>query len=135
MQGTEAASYPDVSPSMKMCAKRKAGRRQLYPSHGFLRFITSHSRFALASNMRETKRLRRRLLERGLYSVMRVGGGVISGGFASGGAYYRQFTVNRRSRLCDAGLGHNLRVYKLLLPLKVSSLLGTNTAGVILFKM
>ena len=58
------------------------------------------------------------------------GGGVISGGFASGGAYYRQFTVNRRSRLCDAGLGHNLRVYKLLLPLKVSSLLGTNNAGV-----
>ena len=80
--------------------------------------------------MRETKRLRRRLLERGLYSVMGVGGGVISGGFASGGAYYRQFTVNRRSRLCDAGLGHNLRVYKLLLPLKVSSLLGTNNAGV-----
>ena len=31
------------------------------PSHGPLRFITSHSRFALASTMRKTKRLRRRL--------------------------------------------------------------------------
>ena len=40
----EAASYPDVSLLMKMCAQRKAGRRQrLYPSHGPLRFITSHS--------------------------------------------------------------------------------------------
>ena len=47
-----AASYPDVSPSMKMCAQRKAGRRQrtrrcfacrLYPSHGPLRFITNRS--------------------------------------------------------------------------------------------
>ena len=60
-----AASYPDVSLLMKMCAQRKAGRRQracyLYPSHGPLRFITSHSRFALASAMRKTKRLRRRL--------------------------------------------------------------------------
>ena len=63
------------------------------------------------------------------------GGAFITGGGISGGACYRQFTVNRWSRLCDAGLGHNLRVYKLLLPLKVSSLLGTNTAGVILFKM
>ena len=34
---------------------------RLYPSHGSLRFITSHSRFALASAMRKTKRLRRRL--------------------------------------------------------------------------
>ena len=34
---------------------------RLYPSHGPLRFITSHSRFALASAMRKTKRLRRRL--------------------------------------------------------------------------
>ena len=32
-------------------------------SHGPLRFITSHSRFALASAMRKTKRLRRRLLQ------------------------------------------------------------------------
>ena len=42
-----AASYPDVSLLMKMCAQRKAGRRQrarlLYPSHGPLRFITCHS--------------------------------------------------------------------------------------------
>ena len=42
----------------------RSGRRfacRLYPSHGPLRFITSHSRFALASAMRKTKRLRRRL--------------------------------------------------------------------------
>ena len=51
-----AASYPDVSLLMKMCVQRKAA---LYPSHCPLRFITSHSRFALA--MRKTKRLRRRL--------------------------------------------------------------------------
>ena len=59
-----------LSLSMKMCAQRKAGRRQrarrrfagrLYPSHGPLRFITSHSCFALASTTRKTKRLRRRL--------------------------------------------------------------------------
>ena len=46
------ASYPDVSLSMKMCAQKKAGRRQrarrrfacrLYPSHGPLRFITNRS--------------------------------------------------------------------------------------------
>ena len=66
------ASYPDVSLSlsMKMCAQRTEGRRQrarrrfayrLYPPHGPLWFITSHSRFALASTMRNTKRLRRRL--------------------------------------------------------------------------
>ena len=36
---------------MKMCAQRKAGRSRLYPSHGPLRCITSHSRFALASTM------------------------------------------------------------------------------------
>ena len=68
--GLDAASYSDVSLSMKMCAQRKAGRRQrarrrfacrLYPSHGPLRFITSHSRLALASTIRKTKRLRRRL--------------------------------------------------------------------------
>ena len=29
----------------------------------------------------------------------------ISGGVISGGAYYRQFTVNRWSRLCDTGWG------------------------------
>ena len=35
--------------------------RCLYPSHGPLRFITSHSaRFAFASAIRKTKRLRRR---------------------------------------------------------------------------
>ena len=35
--------------------------RRLHPSHGPLRFFTSHSRFALASTTRKTKRLRRRL--------------------------------------------------------------------------
>ena len=74
------ASYPDVSLSMKMCAQRKAGRRQrarrrfacrLYPSHGPLRFITSHSRFALASTMRKTKRLRRRLSPTYFFSSFR----------------------------------------------------------------
>ena len=53
-----------------MCAQGKAGRRQrarrrfarrLYPSHGPLWFITSHSRFALASAMRKKKRLKTRL--------------------------------------------------------------------------
>ena len=34
---------------------------RLYPSHGPLRFITSHLRFAHASTMRKTKSLRRRL--------------------------------------------------------------------------
>ena len=58
---SNSASYPDVSLSMKMCAQRKAGRRRwvhngratccLYPSPVPLRFITSHSRFALASTM------------------------------------------------------------------------------------
>ena len=80
-----AASYPDISLLMKMCAQRKAGRRQrarrrfacfLYPSHGPLRFITSHSRFALASAMRKTKRLRRRLVTldhaRALLSIEKI---------------------------------------------------------------
>ena len=43
------ASYPGSSLSMKMCMQA-------------LRFITSHSRFGLASAMRKTKRLRRRLI-------------------------------------------------------------------------
>ena len=46
---------PRTQTSLFRCA------RSLYPSHGPLRFITSHSRFALASAMRKTKRLRRRL--------------------------------------------------------------------------
>ena len=41
--------------------KRKGRWEGDNPSHGPLRFITSHSRFALASTMRKTKRLRRRL--------------------------------------------------------------------------
>ena len=54
--------------SMKICAQRKAGKRKLprrrffcllSPSHGPLRFVTSHSRFAVAFE-RKTKRLRRR---------------------------------------------------------------------------
>ena len=61
----KAASYPDVS---LRCARK--GRREgdnvcrLYPSHGPLRFITSHSRFALASAMRKKKGLRRRLRQK-----------------------------------------------------------------------
>ena len=39
----------------------KAGRRQLYPFLGPLRFITSQSRFALDSTMRKTKRPSRKL--------------------------------------------------------------------------
>ena len=35
---------------------------RLYPSPGTLQFITSHSRFAIASAIRKTKRLRRRLI-------------------------------------------------------------------------
>ena len=50
-----------LSLSMKMCAQKKAGRRQLYPFHGPLRFITSQSSFALDSTMRKTKRLSRKL--------------------------------------------------------------------------
>ena len=65
--------YPDVSLLMKMCAQRKAGRRQrarrLCPSHGPLRFITSHSRFAFASTKRKTNRLRRRLPRHGVRCV------------------------------------------------------------------
>jgi len=54
------ASYPKASPSMKICAQRKAGRRKrtrrrfaspLSPFHGALRFVTSHSRYALASRV------------------------------------------------------------------------------------
>ena len=57
-----SASYPDVSLSfslaMKICAQRKAARRKrarrasppfFTASHGSLRLVTSHSRFALAS--------------------------------------------------------------------------------------
>ena len=44
-----------LSLSMKICAQRKAGRRKrantslVSPSHGPLRFVTSHRRFPLAS--------------------------------------------------------------------------------------
>ena len=50
---------------MKMCAQRKAGRRQRasLPSVPFLWSLAVHvTRFALASAMRKTKRLRRRLV-------------------------------------------------------------------------
>ena len=68
------ASYPDVSLSMKMYAQRKAGRRQrASPAVCTLPMVpcgsspvTRHSRFALASALRKTKRLRRRLL---LYQI------------------------------------------------------------------
>ena len=59
-----AASYPDVSLLMKMCAQRKAGRRQA-PAVCTLPMVPCGSspvtRFALASPMLKTKRLRRRL--------------------------------------------------------------------------
>lgn len=56
-----------LSLSIKICTKRMGRRKRarrrfaslLPPSHGSLRFVTSPSRFALAS-MRNTKRLRRR---------------------------------------------------------------------------
>ena len=68
------ATLPRTQTSLFRCARK--GRRQrarrrfarrLYPSHGPLRFITSHSRFALASCMRKTKRLRRRLVATCVY--------------------------------------------------------------------
>ena len=36
-------NLPRTQTSLSMCAQRKAGRSRLYPSHGPLRFITSHS--------------------------------------------------------------------------------------------
>ena len=64
---TDPSLYPGVSLSlslsMKACAWRKAGRRELIrrvsPSRGPLRFVASHSHFALAS-VRKTKRPQRR---------------------------------------------------------------------------
>ena len=53
-----AASYPDFSLSMKMCAQRKAGRRQ--PSVPFPWSLAARYQ-SLASTLRKTKRLRRRL--------------------------------------------------------------------------
>ena len=50
-----AASYPDVSLLMKMCAQRKAGRRRLHPSHGSLRLITSHSPLPLTASKNEAR--------------------------------------------------------------------------------
>ena len=63
---SRAASCLDVSLSMKMCAQRKAGRRQrASPAVCTLPMVPCGSspvtRFALASAMRKTKRLRRRL--------------------------------------------------------------------------
>ena len=51
---------------------RREGAYRLYSSHSPLQFITSHSRFALASAKRKTKRLRKRLdtsLLRAVYLV------------------------------------------------------------------
>ena len=57
---------PRTETSLSRWKCTRKGRREgdndgLYPSHGPLRFIISHSRFALASTMRKTKRLRKRL--------------------------------------------------------------------------
>ena len=70
------ASYPDVSLLMKMCAQRKAGRRQrARPAVCTLPMDPCGSspvtRFALASAMQKTKRMRRRL---GLLKVTKRGG-------------------------------------------------------------
>ena len=60
------ASYPDVSLLMKMCAQRKAGRRQR-PAVGTLPMVpcgllwSPVTRFALSSAIWKTKCLRRRL--------------------------------------------------------------------------
>ena len=66
------AALPRTQTSLFRCARkgrRKGdnGRERLHPSHGLLRFITSHSRFALASAMRKTKRVRRRLVATCVY--------------------------------------------------------------------
>ena len=58
-----AASYPEVSLDENLRAK-EGGKEQrcetrfaslLYPSHGPLRFVLSHSRFALASMRNQAK--------------------------------------------------------------------------------
>ena len=58
-------SLPPTQTSLfqRKCALkgRWEGAYRLYSSHSPLQFITSHSRFALASAKRKTKRLRRRL--------------------------------------------------------------------------
>ena len=63
----------DENVRAKEGGKEKTGFAcRLYPSHGPLQFITSHSRFALASAKRKTKRLRKRLdtsLLRAVYLV------------------------------------------------------------------
>ena len=60
-----SALYPDVSLSMKTGPQRKARRKKrarrrsnslLSPSHGPLRVVTSHSRFALASLRNHAKK-------------------------------------------------------------------------------
>ena len=56
---TQTSLSLDENVRAKEGGKETTGR--LYPSHGRLRFITSHTRFALASTMRKTKRLKRRL--------------------------------------------------------------------------
>ena len=47
--------------SLNENVRAKEGGKETNPSHGPLRFITSHSRFTLASTMRKTKGLRRSL--------------------------------------------------------------------------
>ena len=64
---TVTASYPDVSLSKKMCAQSKAGRRQRarlrLPSVPFPWSLAVHHQ-SLASTLRKTKHLRRRLIQR-----------------------------------------------------------------------
>ena len=65
-------SYPDVSLSRWKILRAKEGGKDkkgfasfLSPSHGPLRFVTSHSRFALA-DVRKTKGMRKKQLGDGM---------------------------------------------------------------------
>ena len=49
------ASYPDVSLRCARKGRREGDNGRLYPSHSPLQFITSHSRFALASAMKKNE--------------------------------------------------------------------------------
>ena len=67
-----AVSYPDVSLSLDEKLRAKEGGKEktgfasfLSPPHGPLRFVTSHSRFALA-DVRKTKGMRKKQLGDGM---------------------------------------------------------------------
>ena len=67
-----AVSYPDVSLSLDENLRAKEGGKEktgfapfLSPSYGHLRFVTSHSSFALA-DVRKTKGMRKKQLGDGM---------------------------------------------------------------------